>query len=78
LNDPSAIFSKKQNMPTTEETPQPIEKLLNLETLAGRWDVSMQTVKNRWHEGDLKAVRIGRRLLFRLEDIIAYEDARRK
>jgi hypothetical protein len=53
-----------------------IEKLLNLETVASRWDVTTKTVKNRWQEGDLKAVRIGRRLLFRLEDIIAYEDAR--
>ena len=61
-------------MPTEAE----IEKLLNLETVASRWDVTTQTVKNRWHEGELKAVRIGRRLLFRLEDIIAYEDARNR
>jgi Helix-turn-helix domain len=51
------------------------ERFLNIKQLAARWNVTTKTVRNRRAEGVLKSLRIGRIILFRIEDIRAYEEA---
>jgi len=41
--------------------------------LAERWGVSVRTVQRLTKAGELRCVRIGRQIRFRLEDILAYE-----
>lgn len=50
------------------------DKFLSLKQLAKRWDVCTESVRAR-HKAGLPGVRIGRRLLFRLSDVRAYEQA---
>jgi helix-turn-helix protein len=52
-----------------------LDKLLSIEQLARHWGVSVETVRARRREG-LRGAQIGRRVLFRLSDIKAFEDAR--
>jgi hypothetical protein len=51
------------------------DQLLSLAQLAKRWDVHTETVRARRKNG-LRGIKFGRRLMFRLSDIRAYETAR--
>jgi Helix-turn-helix domain len=51
------------------------DKLLSLAEVAKRWDVHKETVRARRLTG-LRGIKFGRRLMFRLSDVRAYENAR--
>jgi len=51
------------------------DQLLSLAQVAQRWDVHTETVRNRRKAG-LRGIKFGRRLMFRLSDVRAYENAR--
>jgi Helix-turn-helix domain len=48
------------------------DTLLSLAQVAQRWDVHRETVRNRRKAG-LRGIKFGRRLMFRLADVRAYE-----
>jgi predicted site-specific integrase-resolvase len=51
---------------------------LNQTTLARRWQISPRTLERwRWQGEGPVFVKIGGRVVYRLDDIVAYEDARR-
>lgn len=54
------------NARTTEQS------LASVLTLAEEWSVHPNTIRNLVYSGQLRAVRIGRRVRFRREDINAY------
>jgi hypothetical protein len=49
------------------------DKLLSLAEVAQRWDVHTETVRARRKTG-LRGIKFGRRLMFRLSDVRAYEN----
>jgi hypothetical protein len=51
------------------------DDLLSLAQVAARWDVHKETVRARRKDG-LRGIKFGRRLMFRLSDVRAYENAR--
>jgi predicted DNA-binding transcriptional regulator AlpA len=53
------------------------DELLTTADLAGRWHTSEQAVYAARHRGDCpRAIRIGKRLLFRMSDVLAWEEER--
>ena len=48
------------------------EHLRSIPELAAEWGVHRNTIHNLVRRGELRAVRIGRRLRFRPEDVAAY------
>lgn len=49
---------------------------LSINDLADRWQVSANTIRNRRVMGDgPKAMKLGGAIRYRLEDVIAYEEA---
>ena len=61
-------------MTTSDDTP---ERLLSLDDLADRWQVSTRTIKRLLDDGEIHCVRVGRQIRFKLADILAYEKKRR-
>jgi predicted DNA-binding transcriptional regulator AlpA len=54
-------------------------QFLDVPQLADRWGVSVKVVYGLRYRNDCPpAVRIGRELRWRLEDVVAWEDARRE
>jgi hypothetical protein len=53
-----------------------LDNFLSLHQLAKRWGVHIETVRRRRQEG-LRAVQIGRRVLFRVRDVLSYERSQR-
>jgi len=49
-------------------------KLITVQQLAERWQMSADTIYGQWREWNLTAIRIGRHLRFRERDIDAYEE----
>ena len=49
------------------------DTLLSLAQVAERWDVHKETVRARRKAG-LRGIKFGRRLMFRLADVRAYEN----
>jgi Helix-turn-helix domain len=49
------------------------DTLLSLAQVAERWDVHRETVRNRRKLG-LRGIKFGRRLMFRLSDVRAFEN----
>jgi excisionase family DNA binding protein len=54
--------------------PEAPTRLLDMDEVAQRWGVSARTVARLVKKGRLRAVRIGRQVRFRLEDVLAYEN----
>ena len=61
-------------MTTTDETPG---RLLSLGDLAGRWQVSTRTIMRITERGELHFLRVGKKIRFKLADVLAYEKKRR-
>lgn len=62
----------------------PAEKLLSEKELATRWGVTPRTIKNRRAKGDVPAhMAIGKKggfgqgVMYRLDDVIAYENSKK-
>lgn len=50
------------------------EKLLSPKQLADRWGISIETLKRRRRTGELRTLKMGRLVRFKLSDILAMED----
>ena len=49
---------------------------LNQIELSRRWNISHRTLERwRWRKEGLPFIKIGGRIVYRLEDVLAYEDA---
>jgi excisionase family DNA binding protein len=57
----------------TNEVSPATEKLLSPAELADRWSVSVETLKRRRRAGELKTLKLGRAVRFKLSEIIAIE-----
>jgi len=64
-------------MSVSEETGQVEADLITIAELARRWHTTAQGIYAARHRGTgPRAIRVGRRLLFRLSDVLAWEERR--
>ena len=54
-----------------------LDRLRTIAELADEWGVHRNTIHRLVRRGDLHAVRVGRRLRFRTDDVDAYLEARK-
>ena len=60
-----------------ERPAETIPELLTVEALAARWHVRPGTLRLWAREGKLPSFKIGRKILFRAEDLVRFLESRR-